>query len=104
VEPLSVSLETGTPHRVRLAGELDLSTAPEVSACLADLNGDVEIDCSRLDFVDGAGLREIVEAHHACDGRGATLTLVNPSPWVMWLLRLVELDGVLNVRQDRALA
>lgn len=104
MQSFSVSLERGSPHRVCLVGELDLATVPQLTACVRDLDGDVEIDCSRLDFVDGTGLGGLVEAHQTCEGRGGTLTLVNPSPWVMWLLRLVKLDGVFNVRQDFAAA
>ena len=46
--------------RLRLLGELDLAGVPEVWAELAGVDGDVELDCSGLTFIDAAGLRLFV--------------------------------------------
>ena len=42
--------------RVRLFGELDACEVRRVRACLVGVDGDVELDCSGLRFVDAAGL------------------------------------------------
>ena len=89
------------PAVVRLMGELDLAGVPELRSALAGLDGDVELDCSGLDFIDGAGLCAVLEGIEACRGRGAVLALVNPSPAVDRLLHIVELDAVLLIRRDR---
>ena len=65
----SVTVE-GESLLVKVAGELDLATAPELDACLRPVRGDVAIDCSGLDFIDSSGIRSLVEAHRAAEARG----------------------------------
>lgn len=87
------------PAVVRLTGELDLDGVPRFLSAVARLDGDVELDCSGVEFIDAAGLGAFLRAHEACAARGSRLVLVQPSPAVDRLLRLVELDTVLLIRQ-----
>jgi anti-anti-sigma factor len=89
------------PAVVRLIGELDLAAAPRLASVLAGLDGDVDLDCSGLDFIDAAGLRVLQKARVGCAARGCTLVLVDPSPAVVRLLRMVELDELFLIRQAR---
>jgi anti-anti-sigma factor len=89
------------PAVVRLIGELDLAGAPRLASVLAGLDGDVDLDCSGLDFIDAAGLRVLQKARVGCAARGCTLVLVDPSPAVVRLLRMVELDELFLIRQAR---
>jgi anti-anti-sigma factor len=89
------------PASVRLIGELDMATAPQLESVLQELDGDVELDCSGLEFVDAAGLRAFQKAHEACAARGCSFVLVDPSPAVSRLLRVVELDTLLLIRRAR---
>jgi anti-anti-sigma factor len=93
-------VECGRPAVVRVNGELDLATVPRLLSTLERLDGDVDVDCSGLHFIDAAGLGAFVKAHHACAARGARLVVVDPSPAVVRLLRLVELDTVLHLRRN----
>lgn len=93
------SVDGRGPAVVLLTGELDLAGVPLLHSALAGLDGDVELDCSNLEFIDAAGLGAFLEAHEACAARGCKLVLMNPSAAVERLLRLVELDTVLLVRQ-----
>ena len=90
-----------SPAVVRLAGELDLAGVPRLERALAGLDGDVELDCSGVEFIDASGLAAFVRAHDACAARGSKLIVVKSSPVVDRLLRLAELDTVLQVRRDR---
>ena len=96
----TASVDGRGPTVVRLMGELDLAGAPELRTALAALDGDVELDCSGLDFIDGAGLWALLQGLEACEARGAKLVLVNPSPAVDRLLGIVALDTVLLTRRD----
>jgi anti-anti-sigma factor len=89
------------PALVRLIGELDLASAPQLESVVAGLDGDVELDCSGLDFIDAAGLRAFQKAYTACTARGCTLVLVDPSPAVVRLLRIVEMDSLLPIAPAR---
>ena len=89
------------PTVVRLMGELDLAGVPRLELVLAGLDGDVELDCSGLDFIDAAGLRAFQKAHAGCAARGCTLVLVDPSPALDRVSRLLELDTLFLIRQAR---
>jgi anti-anti-sigma factor len=92
-------VEGRRPAVVRLIGELDIAGVPRLASVLAGLDGDVELDCSRLDFIDAAGLRAFQTAREACAARGCKLVLVDASPAVDRLLRMVELEALFLRRQ-----
>src|SRR5262245_10260112 len=94
-------VEGRRPPVVRVTGELDLAGAPRLEAVLAGLDGDVEIDCSGLDFIDAAGLRVFRSAHDACAARGCSLVLVDPSPAVARLVQIVGMEDLFLTRQSR---
>ena len=85
---------------MRLFGELDIASVCDVWARLDGREGDVELDCAGLTFIDASGLRLFVAAQAACEARGAKLTIVNPSRCVVRLLALTGLDAVLGVRAE----
>jgi anti-anti-sigma factor len=93
------SVEGRQPAIVRLNGELDMAGVPRLRAALAGLEGDVELDCSGLEFIDAAGLRAFQLAHEACAARGCKLALVDPSAVVCRLLAIVEMDTVFLIRE-----
>ena len=88
-------------RRLRLAGELDLAGVAGVRERLAATDGDIELDCSELTFIDASGLSVLVAAHRLCEARGAKLTIVDPSPCVTRLLALTGLDSVLAAQAER---
>ena len=92
---LVVIVERGAPNVLWLVGELDLAGVALLSERLAQLDGDIEVDCSRLDFIDAAGLRALLTAHGICAARGNTLVVVHPSRQVSRVLNLTSLDAVL---------
>ena len=94
-------VEGRRPPLVHVTGELDLAGAPRLEAVLAGLDGDVEIDCSALDFIDAAGLRVFRTAHDECAARGCSLVLVDPGPAVERLVQIVGLESLFLTRQAR---
>jgi anti-sigma B factor antagonist len=80
-----------------LVGELDMAGAPALRAVLADVDGDIELDCSGLTFMDCSGLRVLQETRLACETKGVRLRLIAPSRWVTWLLELAKLDGCFDI-------
>lgn len=99
-DTLRIRVDATNPAVVRLQGELDLASAPRLLTVLAGLDGDVELDCSGLEFIDAAGLGAFVKAHRGCAVRGAKLVVVDPSSPVVRLLRIVGLDTVLHIRRN----
>ena len=97
---LTVSVEGRLPAFASVSGELDLATVPLLTAALADVgDGDVELDCSGLSFIDATGLRALQIAHEACARRGCKLVLVNPSPPLTRVVRMVGMESFFVFRE-----
>jgi anti-sigma B factor antagonist len=91
----------GNDATVTVAGELDLSTAPDLQDALADLTGEprtVVVDLSGLEFCDSTGLAALLGAHKTLSDNGGTLELLAPNPMLVNLVRITGLDDVFEVR------
>ena len=81
-------------------GDVDLQSAPLLSAALADLetgSGDVVIDLSGVTFLDSSGLGAIVTAHHAMAASDRRVLLVCTDARILKIIRLTRLDEVVPV-------
>lgn len=78
----------------KVAGELDLATAPAFERTLTTENGggDLEIDCSDLRFMDSQGVRSVMVVA-AARPPGARLVLRSLSPQVRRIADLVQLGA-----------
>ena len=99
---LDVVVEPGPVTRIVLAGDLDPSTAPALEAAVEELVADgaveqVVLDLGGLAFIDSSGLRVFVTARGALDGRGASLSLANPSDNTRRLLDITGLGEIIAV-------
>ena len=99
---LSIDVQReGDDAVVRLAGELDISTSPDLQDALAELTGAprrVTIDLAALEFVDSTGLAALLGAHKALAEQGGTLELRHPSKVVIGLVQITGLDDVFEIR------
>jgi anti-sigma B factor antagonist len=92
-----------TPGRVRLVGDLDLSTvelfSPAIEASAA--SGDVTLDLSGLQFIDSSGIRALLQTYLALKQAGRNLVLASPTPFVKRVFDTLELaaNGV-DIRED----
>jgi anti-anti-sigma factor len=79
---------------LRLEGELDLATAPELSTAVQQaLEGarqPVVLDMAAVGFIDSTGVRTLLEAQHLA---GRDLVLMAPSGAVTRVLDLTRLRG-----------
>jgi anti-sigma B factor antagonist len=58
------------------------------------------LNLERLEFLDSAGLGELVRTHVAVRARGGQLTLIHPAPNVLQLLRVTKVDQVFDIAHD----
>ena len=79
-----------------LGGELDATTAPALDARLTDLAIGA-VDLGAVTFIDSAGLRSLVHAHHVRLEAGSSLTLQNPTSAARRLFALTGLTGHLDI-------
>lgn len=84
--------------RVRIVGELDLATAPELDRRIEELAGREQgrllLDLGGVEFIDSSGLAAIIRAHQYADSNGHQITVRRGgSPQVQ---RILELTGMLD--------
>jgi len=87
-------------HRLLLAGELDIASAPILEATIAGLceNGRsaIVLDVRKVTFMDSTGLRAVLAADKLCRGRGHALSLAGANGAVQRLFDLTGVSGALQ--------
>jgi anti-anti-sigma factor len=87
---------------VVLTGELDMASAPQLSARLAELAEEkvkhVVIDLSGLGFIDSSGLSLLLSEHKRVDALGGELIILSPGRQARRVFELTGLDLVFNIR------
>jgi anti-anti-sigma factor len=89
---------------LKLVGELDLATAPELNKALLDPSlpeTQLRLDLSELTFVDSCGIHAILTLARSQDGRGP-LVLLDPSAHVSRLFELLGLDEHAGIEVQRS--
>lgn len=86
---------------IKVRGELDLSSVPQLRSCLADLlnRGDVQlvVDLSGVAFCDSTALGVFVGAHRRATAADGHVRFVHPPPALRNLLEVSGLDQILDV-------
>jgi anti-anti-sigma factor len=109
-----------TDRRVALRGRLDSLTAPKLDTELAPLLEAQDVKSlvfhlERLEYISSAGIRCVMRARKALEGRGGRVAIVNAQPAVLKVFEIVkalpseqvfasqaELDAYLDAMQRRA--
>jgi anti-sigma B factor antagonist len=89
---------SGSAATVRLAGYLDLQTAPELRRALGPLISDpgmlkVSVDAERLTFCDACGISPLIKMLLELRSRGGSLTIMGPGPSLRRLLGALHLTA-----------
>jgi anti-sigma B factor antagonist len=93
------SMSANGTHVVFVGGELDLATAPSLTAYLAEISGvDVVLDFWDLAFIDSSGIQVIVDEHKRLDADGRRLTIRWAHGTALRVFELLGLDAVLHLR------
>lgn len=95
------------PHRIQVVeviGRVDSNNAVwltlDVENALAGGRDQVLLDLSGVNYINSAGLRELVHIWKRVQQMGGTLTVVNPSSYVQKVMELVGLDTVIAIYAD----
>src|SRR3990172_1905057 len=102
VEISSEKVEAG--FLMRLKGDVDMNTSPDVRGGLSDVfkQGGSEfkalfIDLSQVRYMDSSGIATLIEAMQTCMKRGVRLKLVDLSPPVRDVFELARLSAVFEI-------
>lgn len=100
---LSCAEQGGVAH-LRLVGELDIGTAPQLGEAIDRLLGAghhrLLVDLTDLDFCDSTGMSAFVRGDNEAAAAGGWLRLTGATGRVARLLRLSGLAEVLGHRPD----
>jgi anti-sigma B factor antagonist len=98
--PLEVSVEpAGDAVVLRLIGHLDLSTTATLWSCLETLDSrvsEVELDLSRMSFLDSTGLGQLINARRRFAAEGRVLVLRHPSDHARFVFDLTGLGDLIS--------
>jgi anti-anti-sigma factor len=86
----------------RATGEIDLATAPALTADLRDTVDAsdevlVSVDCSDVTFMDSSGFHALVDATDYAARQGHTLVIRDLSPSCRRLIRICDVDHELRI-------
>ncbi len=87
---------TGSAIVLVLDGELDVATAPQLVAAVAEAVGvpgsePLFLDAAKVSFMDSSGIRALLESQERAEEAGRRFALVRPSGPVTRVLDLVNL-------------
>ncbi|SES23171.1 anti-sigma B factor antagonist [Lentzea xinjiangensis] len=106
----ATSERVGAAVIVRVAGELDCSTADPLADCLSAAVRAVEppapvvVDLTAVRFLGARGIGLLLDRQDTCLRRGSALAVVATTPAVLRPLRVLGLLSVLGVRSSVAAA
>lgn len=103
--PVALSVSTRTAESctvVAVAGDLDISTAPDLRAALVDvINADapmVVVDLTEVQFLDSTALGVLVGSYTTVRNHSGRFAIVNDHEAVLKVLRITALHDVLGVQ------
>jgi anti-sigma B factor antagonist len=99
---LQVSVSgTDQKYEIRLLGELDLSTAPQLREELLRLTDgggpEIVVDLSELAFIDSTGLSVLITGLKRVRQQGGEMALRSPSPNTRKVLEITGLHEVFSI-------
>ena len=59
-------------RRATIGGDIDLASAAELDAALAELSGEVAVDCTEVTFIGSTGFSSLDRSYEAALARGGT--------------------------------
>ena len=100
---LTIDIERSSDETlVRVAGEVDLYSSPElrkkILAAIPSVEGGLVVHLSEVTYIDSSGVATLVEGLRSARRHGTGFALMAPSPAVMQVLELARLDSVFEVR------
>ncbi|WP_051684273.1 STAS domain-containing protein [Blastococcus sp. URHD0036] len=101
--PELVSITSSGDGRVAVAGEVDCSTAPRLTACLdselASAPAELVIDLTEVSFLDSAGLHALVTAHAHAGRIGVPMRVLVATRAVLRPIQVTGLEDLLGVER-----
>ncbi|NLC58542.1 MAG: STAS domain-containing protein [Armatimonadetes bacterium] len=102
---INVNREAGGVPVIKLEGEVDIYTCPQLKDTIIHLIDEGEyhiiIDMEKVPYIDSAGLGVLVGARRRVGEHDGSISIVNPNPSVYKVLEITRLTKIFDVYQDR---
>lgn len=89
---------------LKLAGEIDLHSSPELRLTISDAVNQAKprliVDLSNVPYMDSSGVGTLVEAKRMVERNKAQMILVNPQPRVLSVFEITHLDRFFTIRAN----
>ncbi len=85
-------------------GEIDLITAGFFEAAVAGavaIADRIEIDLSKVSFMDARGLSVLIGAYHRLGDNATALVIRDPSPTALLAITASDVDSLVDLHADR---
>ena len=97
----NATLHTDNTVEIRLSGEIDFANADELrtqlSWALGQLPTGVALDLQDLDYLDSAGIGEIMRAQRLLGARGLVLSVRGANPTIRNLFEIMGLHLIVHL-------
>ena len=84
----------------RVDGDNALAMAKSIEHAIINGRDQIFLDMSGVEYMNSAGLRELVKAFKRVQRVGGRLILINPSEYVRKLIELVGLESIFEIYVD----
>ena len=102
-ELLSLNIQAGSHGKtIRVVGEIDLESAPELRRCFRSHAGDavLTVDLADVAFLDSTAISVLIAEHKRRVAAGEELIVTGSSPMALRLFELTGVDQVLDLDGD----
>ena len=82
-------------HHVAIGGEIDMATEPALDAALAEVSGEVAVDCTEVSFIGSSGFSSLDRGYETVLARGGSFEVFGMTTFQQ---RIAEILSVPYVR------
>jgi anti-sigma B factor antagonist len=95
------AIENGPAGTVVMAGRLDAAQSPAAQSFLDQVEGNVTLDCIRLEYISSAGLGVLLKTQKRLLASGGKLRLAGVQPHLLDIFVYSGLDQLFEIEPAR---
>ena len=92
-----LAIDLGGDGVVRVAGRLDAAQSPAAQSFLDKLQGEVTLDCSKLEYISSAGLGVLLKTHKRLLASKGKLRLAAVNPHLRDIFQYSGFDRIFDI-------
>ena len=97
-------IDNGETTSLRISGELDALSAPELRPLIDDLvenrRADISVDLSSLRMIDSSGVGALVSLYKRVRAQGGEVRFINVTAQPLVIFKLLRLDSVFGLTPE----